>query len=213
MNLKDAFRYQNQLKEHMAAALEILSNSENTMETCQTILCSRVMPEAQDVVTIAPRPSEYAEDIDSLVAFVQWLFGVHAQLTAAIRATKQALPIDLDDAVSLNTQRRGILRVFSDMASLHDSDETLPNAGTAYRFNTDGEQVAYRCDLRRTAARRFSQDSLRRCIKAWNSQVDDISGQIDRAMINAVVDFQPPFHVSDTFGDVYTAFRAGQLGA
>ena len=213
MNLKDAFRYQNRLKEHMSVAMYVLENQENTQATTEITQCSAVMPDSQDVTTVSTPPSEYAADIDGLVRFLCWLFQIHSDLATAIRKTKKALPVDLDDAVSLNTQRRGILQVLNTMAALHESEVTLVNRGTAYRFNADGEQVSYRCNLKRTVRDRFSQELVRGYIAKWNTEVDDISGQIDRLMINSTVEFRPPFNVNDSFGDVLDAYLAGKLGA
>lgn len=213
MNLKDSFRYQNRLKEHMSSAMNVLENQANTMSTTEITLCSQVMPEAKDVASVNTPPSEYAGDIDSLVEFLYWLLDVHTQLTAAIRKAKKALPVDLDDAVSLNTQRRGVLQVLNGMAALRESNETLVNRGTGYRFNTDGEQVSYRCNLQRTVRCRFTPSLVRDYVSDMNNTVDEVSGEIDRLMINSKVEFVPPFNVNDTFADVFGAYLNGSLGA
>ena len=76
MNLKDAFRAQNKLQALMDEAGEILQDRGNTLRVTTTHLRSKVMPEAQDAVTEDAAPSEYAEHINQVAAFLMaWRSG------------------------------------------------------------------------------------------------------------------------------------------
>ena len=52
MNMKDAFRFQNKLQTLMGTAQDILSSSRNITKVENTYLRKKVMPEAEDEVTV-----------------------------------------------------------------------------------------------------------------------------------------------------------------
>ena len=60
MNMKDAFRFQNKLKDLMVEATEILQDRRNIVKVKTTHLRSKVMGDAQDAVVEEVAPSEYA---------------------------------------------------------------------------------------------------------------------------------------------------------
>ena len=60
MNLKDAFRFQNKLKNLMYEATSILQEQGNIVKIKTTHLRSKVMTDAQDAVVEEAAPSEYA---------------------------------------------------------------------------------------------------------------------------------------------------------
>ena len=96
MNLKDAFRAQNKLQVLMDEASCIFQDRDNTLKVTTTHLRSKVMPEAQDAVTEDAAPSEYAEHINQVAAFLMAMLAEREKLSAAICAAKSKLPLDMD---------------------------------------------------------------------------------------------------------------------
>ena len=70
MNLKDAFRFQNKLKDLMIEATEILQDRRNIVKVKTTHLRSKVMGDAQDAVVEEVAPSEYAGHANEVAAFL-----------------------------------------------------------------------------------------------------------------------------------------------
>ena len=88
MNLKEAFRCQNKLKALMDEAENILEDKRNITEVKVTTLYSRVVPERENEVTVEAAPSEYADRIDAVAAFLLDLLHEREKLSQAIRTAK-----------------------------------------------------------------------------------------------------------------------------
>ena len=44
----------------------------------------------------------------------------------------------------------------------------IPNGGTGYRFNTDGNQVSYRCDVKKVTTINYDRNKVRNHLAALN---------------------------------------------
>lgn len=84
MNMKDAFRFQNKLQTLMGTAQDILSSSRNITKVENTYLRKKVMPEAEDEVTVDQPTSEYSEQITCVTEFLLYLMTEKEKLGAAI---------------------------------------------------------------------------------------------------------------------------------
>ena len=104
MNLKDAFRFQNQLQSLMSEAEGILLDDRNITEVKVTALHKKVMPEKENETTVEIPPSEYADRINQVAAFLLYLLTEREKLSKAIRVAKERQSIDMDSEVSLNRQ-------------------------------------------------------------------------------------------------------------
>ena len=206
MNLKEAFRYQNKLQSFMDEAQAILSREENITKVEKTYLRRKVMTEAEyEVVVLAPE-SEYSERITDAARFLLYLLAEKERLFAAIRRAKDALPVDMDSEVSLNATRQSIGRTFKQMNDLRSSEVTLPNGGTGYRFNAEGNQVAYKCDVRRVTTINYDRNVIRRELQKLNRRADEVSAQLDLCLVTSSVDYEPPFDVNDSFSAAFETF-------
>ena len=206
MNLKEAFRYQNKIQSFMDEAQAILSREENITKVEKTYLRRKVMPEAQDEVVLVAAESEYSERITDVARFLLYLLGEKERLFAAIRRAKDALPIDMDSEVSLNATRQSLARTFKQMNDLRSSEVTLSNGGTGYRFNADGNQVAYKCDVRRVTTIHYDRNVIRRELQKLNRRADEVSAQLDLCLVTSTVEFEPPFDVNDSFAEAFDTF-------
>lgn len=206
MNLKEAFRYQNKLQSLMDEAQSLLCRDSNLTKVKNTYLRKKVMPEAENETTIDAPDSEYAEHITDVAGFLLYLLEQRESLAKAIRAAKNALPIDMDGEVSLNSKRQSVANTFKHMAELRNSEQVIPHGGTGYRFNTDGNQVSYRCDVERVVTINFDRNVIRKYLADMNKQADLISAELDRCLVNAMVEYAQPFDVNDSFADVFAVY-------
>ena len=212
MNLKEAFRYQNKLQALMDEAQRILDCNSNITRVENTHLRHKVMPEAEDeTIMIAPE-TEYYEQITEIAGFLLYLLGEKEKLYAAIRKAKSGLEIDMDSEVSLNISRQSIARTFKRMNDLRASEQTIANGGTGYRFNAEGNQISYRCDVRKVTTINFDRNVIRRELGKLNQKADEVSGKIDLCSVTAQVDYLPPFDVNSSFADAFGSF-SGTAGA
>ena len=206
MNLKEAFRAQNKLQSLMDEAGYILQDRDNTLKVATTHLRSKVMPEAQDTVVEDSAPSEYAEHINQVAAFLMAMLVEREKLSAAICAAKAQLPLDMDSETGLNRARQELAGIFRQMAVLRNSEVVLPNGGSGYRFNGEGNQVSYRCDARRVTTINFDRNKIRGMATELGRKADEVSARLDQCMVNTVVDYTLPFEMNDGFDTILSDF-------
>ncbi len=203
MNLKEAFRFQNKLQAFLEEAQDYLLDSGNVLRVEVSYLRKRVFAEAEDETVTHEKSSQYAGGPNEMMDFLLYLLAQREQLSAAIHSTKAALPIDMDSQVSLNTGRQRAAAVFRHLVGLRASETILSGGGTGYRFNADGNQVTYRCDARKVTTIDFDRNAAKRYLAMLNRQADEMSVELDRALINSTVDYTIPFDVNASFADAF----------
>ena len=206
MNLKEAFRYQNKLQFFIDAALGILDVDSNVTKVENTYLRKKVMSEAENETVAVSPETEYYEQITEISQFLMYLLSQKEALFSAIRKAKNSLQIDLDGEVALNAERQKIARTFRRMNDLRSSEVIISNGGTGYRFNAEGNQISYRCDVKRVTTINYDRKVIRSELSLLNRVSDETSAKIDLCMVTSTVDYAPPFDVNDSFADAFEHF-------
>ena len=202
MNLKEAFRYQNKIERLMGEAKDILSRERNVTKVENTSLRHKVNPDAADETTLELPETEYADQITEIAVFLMFLLDEREKLSRSIREAKKAMDIDFDGEVSLNAKRQTIADIFRRMSEIRCSDKLHPNMGVGYKFNAEGNQVSYRCDLKTVTTINFDRNKVRAYAAGLSKKADLISAELDKSMVNTEVDYESPFDVNDTFAEV-----------
>lgn len=202
MNLKEAFRYQNRLGTLLGEAMCILADNNNVTLVTSTHLRHKVMPEVEDETITEVPSSEYSQQITQVARLIMYLLEQRELLSHAIRAAKQSMEVDFDSEISLNRTRQDLATMFRHMGEIRSSEVVLPRMGRGYRFNADGNQVEYRCDLRKVTTINFDRNLVRKFANDLSSRADQMSTRLDQCLVNTPVDYQPPFDVSCTFSEV-----------
>ena len=184
----------------------ILSREKNVTKVETTYFRKKVMQEAEDETVVEVPETEYADHITEMVGFMMYLLEQREKLSKAIRKAKSDLDIDMDSEVSLNIKRQELSRLISRMCDIRGSEVVIPNGGTGYRFNAEGNQVSYRCDVKKVTTINYDRNKVRSHVAALNRKSDAISVELDRSMVNSVVDYDAPFDVNDSFADVFESF-------
>lgn len=206
MNLKEAFRYQNKLQSLMQEAEYVLGKDTNVTKVETTYLRSKVVSDAADEKVVQIPDTEYSEKITEMVEFLLFILDEKEKLFEAIRKAKNAQAFDMDGEVSLNATRQKVAQVLKRMNDLRGSEQTVSNAGQGYKFNAEGNQVSYRCDLKRVTTINFDRKVVQRKLKELNRKSDETSAQIDVCLVTSVVDYEPPFDVNASFADAFEGF-------
>ena len=208
MNLKEAFRFQNKLQSMMDEAQSILGSTANITKVQNTYLRKKVMPEAENETTIDAPATEYSEQITLVAEFLLHLLSEREKLSVAIFQAKAGLnlPAGLDGEVSLNSKRQEVAGLFRRMAGLRSSEVLIPNGGTGYRFNNEGNQVSYRCDVKRVTTINFDRNKIRKMCGDLSKKSDEVSAALDSVLVNTQVEYTVPFDVNDTFSEAFEAF-------
>ena len=215
MNLKEAFRFQNKLQSLMDEAQSILGRDQNVTKVQNTYLRKKVMAEAENETVEDLPATEYSEKITEVAIFLMQLLDEHEKLSAAIHNTKTGLDLSagLDGEVGLNSKRQEIANLLRRMAGLRASETLISSGGIGYRFNNEGNQVSYRCDVKRVVTINFDRNKIRKMCGDLSKKADEISAALDAALVNSQVDYLAPFDVNDTFADVFESFAEDQASA
>ena len=208
MNLKEAFRFQNKLQSMMDEAQSILGSTANITKVQNTYLRKKVMTEAENETTIDAPATEYSEQITLVAEFLLHLLSEREKLSVAIFQAKAGLnlPAGLDGEVSLNSKRQEVAGLFRRMAGMRSSEVLIPNGGTGYRFNNEGNQVSYRCDVKRVTTINFDRNKIRKMCGDLSKKSDEVSAALDSVLVNTQVEYTVPFDVNDTFAEAFEAF-------
>ena len=209
MNLKEAFRCQNKLQSFMTDALTVLRRDENITKVETTYLKHKVMPEASNETVTDEPETEYFDRITEITRFLMYLLAEKEKLAAAIRKAKSALDVDMDNEISLNAARQSVADVFRRMCDLRSSEKVIPNGGSGFRFNSDGNQIAYKCDVKRVTTISFDRNAVRKELSRLSRKADEVSAKIDLCMITSHVEYEPPFDVNDSFAAAFERFTEG----
>lgn len=209
MNLKEAFRFQNKLQSMMDEAQSILGVTSNVTKVQNTYLRHKVMAEAEDETTVDTPSTEYGEKITELAEFLLHLMTEREKLSAAIYKAKSNLELSagLDGEVSLNSKRQEVANLFRHMVSLRNGEVLITNGGTGYRFNNEGNQVSYRCDVKRVTTINFDRNKIRKMCADLSKKSDETSTALDAALVNTVVEYETPFDVNETFAEAFEAYQ------
>ena len=206
MNLKEAFRYQNKLQSLLEEAQNILDCDSNVTKVANTYLRHKVMAEAEDETVMDVPQTEYYEQITDIARFMLYLLEEKSRLFVAIRKAKDALDMDMDSEVSLNTARQSVARTFKRMNDLRSSEQMLSGGGTGYRFNAEGNQISYCCDVKRVTTINYDRKVIRSALTRLNQQADETSNRIDLCLVTSKVDYAPPFDVNASFAEAFETY-------
>ena len=210
MNLKEAFRFQNKLGTMMDEAQSILGRDANITKVENTYLRKKVFDGAENETVVDTPPTEFADKITEMIGFLMHLMDQREKLSKAIHAAKNALPIDMDSEVGLNAKRQEIARVLKRMADVRNSEVVINGGGNGYRFNQEGNQVSYRCDVKRVTTINFDRKVARNFAAEMNRKADAVSAELDRCMVNSEVAYEAPFDVNDSFAEIFSTFTEAQ---
>ena len=202
MNLKEAFRFQNRIEWLMSEAKDVLGRERNVTKVENTTLRHKVNPDVEDETTVEEPETEYADQITEIAVFLMFLLDEREKLSRAIREAKKGMDMDFDGEVSLNAKRQNIAEVFRRMSEIRCSERLLPGMGVGYKFNAEGNQVSYRCDLKKVTTINFDRNKVRSYATGLSKKADQVSAELDKSMVNTDVAYGAPFDVNDTFAEV-----------
>ena len=112
----------------------------------------------------------------------------------------------MDTEVGLNGRRQRVAATLRRMADLRGGEVITANGGVGYRFNAEGNQVSYRCDVKKVTTINYNRNTVRVQAASLNRRSDDISAKLDGCMINSTVEYVLPFDVNDSFAAVFESF-------
>lgn len=202
MNLKEAFRYQKFLSQMMDRARCHVENPQYIMKKTNVHLRHAANPEAEDVVEVVD-VGEFVP-IDTVLRFMQSLICEREKLTREIVSAKGCALLDIDTAVETNKFRQILAQSVRELVSTKET--SIKSKGSDYKFDINGQQVQYMYDMEIKTEDNFDRAGAKTLLRSVLSKSDSVSSEIEEAMVNTVVYYEPPYDVNDSFDDVLEMF-------
>ena len=117
------------------------------------------------------------------------------------------MQLDIDAAIETNKFRQQLNNAVKRMLGFNNSKRT--ERGQSWKFNNEGVQSAYYYDVEVETQEAFDRAGAKEIAREAISKADKVSAEIDAALINCEVPYEPRFDVNDSFEDVMTGFLAG----
>lgn len=202
MNLKESFRYQKFLDGLMRSAGSNLQNPYHSLKTTKVHLRHAVNPEAEDVTEVV-EDGEFVPN-DTVLAFMAHLIDEREKLSIAIGKAKASVGFDMDAAIETNKFRQSLNGSVRQM--LRQVGTKRKTKEVDYKFDINGQQVPYRYDVEITTTENYDKEAAKALMRATIAKADEVSAAVDAAMINTVVEYEPPYDVNETYDDVLESF-------
>lgn len=202
MNLKESFRYQNFLDMLMRAASNSIQTREHCLSFTKTHHCNKVNADAEDINEVV-EVDDFCPN-DTVIKFMQWLISEREALTNAIGAAKASVGFDIDAAVETNKFRQMVNSSIKGM--LRYTPTKCIEQGRGYKFNVEGNQMPYYYEIEVSSTEAYNKEIAKSLMRSVISDADKTSAEIDSAMINTIVDYEPKYDVNESFEDVIAEF-------
>lgn len=160
--------------------------------------------EAQDMVETVDVGEFYMND--DVLSFMLLLVEERQKLTDAIGRAKASVGFDIDAAVETNKFRQAVAARTKAMLRFVPSKRI--EQGRDYKFNVEGNQTPYLYEIEVETTEAFDRGRAKDVVREIMLQADKASAEIDSALINTQVEYEPPFNVNDSFDDVMEEFLA-----
>lgn len=203
MNLKESFRYQKFLDALMWSAKSSIQSRDHSLKVTRNHLRHAANPEAEDVVENVECGEQFFPN-DQVISFMQSLVSEKDKLSHAIGEAKRSSAIDIDAAIETNKFNRSMADAIKTMLRFGAYKRT--DRGVGYKFDVNGVQQTYSYDLEISGEEAFNREESRKIMRRAVADADELSADIDAAMINVTVDYVPPYDVNDSFEDAMSAF-------
>lgn len=203
MNLKESFRYQKFLENLMRSANMSIQSRDHCLKTTKTHLRSKANSDAEDLIEVVECESAFSPN-DDVIAFMVWLVDEREKLTTAIGKAKASVGFDIDAAVETNKFRQ--LLGSSVKGMLRYTPSKRVEQGRDYKFNVEGNQTPYVYDIDVVTEEAYDRTVSKKVMRNMISAADKTSAEIDAAMINTVVEYEPVYDVNESFDDVMAEF-------
>lgn len=203
MNLKESYRYANYLDSLLRRAYTYLGNTGFVTTTVEEHLRSKSNPDVDDETIEVQKPYDVEFTPNQVIDFVVKVLDEKEKLSDAIAKAKSTTEINIDNAVAMNKKKQQFVNVLNTIADIKPSE--VKTTSKSYKFDINGEQKPYVYDVNRKISIDFDRNNVRKLIKKYLKETDEISSKLDLIEITTQVDIEPRFDVNDKFEELVVA--------
>ena len=202
MNLKEAFRYQNFLSSLMSSARANIVMENHCLKTTKHHLIKESNPDAEDKEEII-NDEDFVPN-DTVLRFMKLIIDERYKLTQAIGQAKATAGIDIDADIETNKIRQAVCESIKRMLLYTATKKT--ETGKAYKFNAEGNQSPYYYTIEVETVEAFDRNKAKEPMYDIITESDEKSSEIDAALINTTVDYEPMYSVNMSYNDIIQKF-------
>ena len=199
MKLKEAFRYQNTLKDMIYEAKMFLLTRDNITKITEIHKKSTACEDAEDEIKEINKSKNEVEP-NVIIDLLYDLVKEKNAVTMAIAEAKKSAKFDLDAAIEVNKLNQELAGVYKKLSNIKSSEDVI--TGTGYTFNVDGNQTSYVYEIQRTSQINYDREHVRKLQKKLDRESDAKSLEIESLILETEVPIEPKFEVGDTLDDV-----------
>lgn len=197
--LKEAYRYQNYLQRLINEARNYLVKSDFTTTTKQTHYRSKANSADKDETQIIDKPYDVDFTPNDAINFIMDVIEEKELLSKAIDDAKKAATIDLDASGAMNRVKQEYINVLELLGRTKPRKST--KTGTAYKFNVNGDQVPYYYEVEEVVTIDYDRNKVKSLIKKLRRETDEVSQDMDKALVTVEVDYAPRWDVDTPLED------------
>ena len=205
MNLKEAFRYQKFLDRLLSSAYSSIYNSAHCFKITKAHNLHKANPDADDRVEEVESTEPFFPN-DDVIRFMTMIVSEKRKLSEAIGKAKRRSEFDIDAAIETNKFRQRTHDAIKAMLSRSVYKKT--ERAMDYKFNNDGVQAPYYYDVDIVATEAYDREESKKVMRSMIEEADAVSSQIDAALINIAVDYEPLYNVNESFEDIMAEFTS-----
>lgn len=200
MNLKESYRYANYLDGLLSDAYTYLRNKGFVTTTVEEHLRSKSNPDVEDETIEVQKPFDVEFTPNDVIDFVVKVITEKEKLSESIAKAKNTTDINIDNAIAMNKKKQGFVSVLNGIADIKPS-ETI-TTGNDYKFNNEGNQVKYFYNIKKITTIDYNRTDVKKLIKKYLKETDEISAKLDLIEITTQVDFVPAWDVNEKFEEL-----------
>lgn len=204
MKLKEAFRYQNALKQWIEEAESFLTNRNNIVKIEETHKKSLVNKEESDVVK---EINNRVIDVEpnTMIDFIYDLVEEKNKVSQAISEAKRNSDVDLDVSIEINKSKQRLANIYNRLSNVKNSQKTRTDR--AYKFNVEGNQTPYVYEVDEVTSIDYDRNKVRKLQKKLEKTCDETSTKIETLQLTIEVNHTPKYDVNDSFADLIEALK------
>lgn len=200
MNLKESYRYANYLDELLSTAYTYLRNKGFVTTTVEEHLRKQSNPDVKNETIEVQKPFDVEFTPNDVIDFVVKVITEKEKLSESIAKAKNTTDINIDNAIAMNKKKQGFVSVLNGIADIKPS-ETI-TTGNDYKFNNEGNQVKYFYNIKKITTIDYNRVDVKKLIKKYLKESDEISAKLDLIEITTQVDFVPAWDVNEKFEEL-----------
>ena len=202
MKLKEAYRYQNKLSSLISNSEDYLSRKANITKTTETHYKSKANSDVEDEVKeISERKIDISPNI--VVDLIFDLTKEKNKVSEAISKAKRESQEDIDLLIEKNKTLQNLARTYKSLVNVKASERMKDCR--AYKFNGEGNQVAYIYEAKEVITIDYDRDKVRKMQKKLETESNETSLQIESLQLSMEVNHIPKYDICDSFEDILEA--------